>query len=92
MAQKARTFADLQTRQGIQTSELAIIVGAHHVGLVRALEMAADDRIEMILAHKKTPKYYNPKLFHKGYYGEFNHKRKRWNVKEFTEPRLRLPD
>lgn len=90
MAQKADTFANHQISLGVKRPKLAIVVGVMHVGLLKALEMPAEDRISQIIGDPVTPRYFQPRLLEEGYLARYNPRRAEWTASVFKEPRLRL--
>lgn len=66
---------------------LAIVAGALHTGLVRALEMPYQERVRQLLSSPFRTRYYNEKEFGRSFYVRYNSDHK-WDRFTFKDPQL----
>lgn len=89
-AQSADTFANLQLESGVPRPSLAILAGAQHIGVRRALRMNLDERVEKISQNPYSHLFYGRDRLHEGYYLQYNCKTEDWERGEFEEPKLKV--
>lgn len=88
MAQKAESFAQFQISKGIKRPSVAIVVGAAHTGVVKALNLKPEERVSELVNDFRTGLYYNRADFHKGFLLEWSDEG--WTKGEFEDSMLKL--
>lgn len=89
IAERAHAFAEFQQRNGAANPNLAIVVGASHLGVVGALETPRAERITAIHADNKLKKYYDSRSLAEILYVTYNRSRDSWSHHSIVDQHLR---
>ncbi len=79
ITERAQFFAESQRRKDTKKPNIAIVVGAMHMGVIDALEMSTEERAAYLKSNSYIKGYYNAGSLADIFYVAYNPRRKNWS-------------